>query len=258
MNLRIAISQINIQFEQAQNYRSHLHQYCEDAANNHSQLLMLPELWVHGYHKQIILNDPNYHLAAVLPEVQAAAFKHHVSIAGTYVEEDNGKRFNTLVLVNDEGKIIARYRKTHLFSPLHEDRYFSVGDDIVVIDTHWGKLGLAICYDLRFPELFRSMSSRGAEGILICSEWPASRMMHWETLTRARAIENQCWVACANCTGKTGLHEFGGMSKLIYPDGTESTSDAQPGIFFFDVDTSSTKKQREVFPIFKDIRKDLF
>ncbi len=257
MNLRIAIAQINIQFEQVQNYGSHLQKYCLDATSNHSQLMMLPELWIHGYNKNIILDDHNYHLDTVLPVIQEAAFKHHIAIAGTYVEDDNGKRFNTMILINEEGKILAKYRKTHLFSPLHEDRYFSVGNEIVVVESSWGKIGLAICYDLRFPELFRNMISRGAEGILLCSEWPTSRMLHWDTLTRARAIENQCWMACVNCTGKTGHHEFGGMSKLIHPDGTQSMVNDLPGIYFFDLDTTSSRTQRETFPVLKDIRQDL-
>ena len=257
MKLLAAVAQIQIQFEQISNYKSILAELCKEARQSEASLLMLPELWIHGYHKQTILDGTAYHLNAVTPFISQMAKEYNLAITGSYVEDNSGSRFNTHVLFGSSGEILAKYRKTHLFRPLHEDRYFDHGNEVVVVDTDFGRIGLATCYDLRFPELFRAMTARGAEGFLLCAEWPSSRTMHWQTLSRARAIENQAWMLCGNCTGITGRHEFGGHSSLISPDGTLQSANIEPGLHLFQLDTESSKQYRSDFPVLDDIRIDL-
>ncbi len=107
------------------------------------------------------------------------------------VDLGSGKIGNTGLLFDPEGKLVAEYTKLHLFRLMSEDRHLHAGNSVVVAQTQWGSTGLAICYDLRFPELFRGHTLAGAKVILLVAEWPHPRLAHWQTLLRARAIENQ-------------------------------------------------------------------
>jgi predicted amidohydrolase len=96
-----------------------------------------------------------------------------------------------------------------------EDRFLAAGDQALVVPTSAGRLGIAICYDLRFPELFRKMALEGAEIVCLPAEWPKPRQEHWRTLLRARAMENQYFVVATNCCGIQGKFDFFGMSLLL-------------------------------------------
>jgi len=140
-------------------------------------------------------------------------------LVGSLPELDNGTIYNTAYVI-DRGELIGQYRKLHLFSTMREDKFLGAGDKSLVVETSVGKLGVAICYDLRFPELFRKLALAGAEIICVPAEWPKPRQEHWKTLLRARAIENQLFVVAANCCGVQGKLDFFGLSQLISPLGT--------------------------------------
>jgi predicted amidohydrolase len=129
-----------------------------------------------------------------------------------------GRIYNTAYLI-DRGELIGSYRKLHLFSTMGEDRFLSAGNASLVAETSIGRLGIAICYDLRFPELFRKLALEGAEIICLPAEWPKPRQQHWLTLLRARAIENQLFVVAANCCGIQGKLDFFGLSQIVSPLG---------------------------------------
>jgi predicted amidohydrolase len=150
---------------------------------------------------------------AVLPEMWSAGFAYK-----KLPELVDGKVCNTSY-VTDRGVLVGSYRKLHLFSLMNEDEHIAAGDWTTVVATSVGRLGLAVCYDLRFPELFRKLALDGAEIICLPGEWPAPRQLHWRTLLRARAIENQCFVVAANCCGRQGKLDFFGMSLIIAPRG---------------------------------------
>ena len=135
-------------------------------------------------------------------------------IVGSLPEHAGDNVYNT-AYVADRGELVGTYRKLHMFSTMGEDRFLSPGDSSLVVETSAGKLGVAVCYDLRFPELFRKMALEGAEIICLPAEWPKPRQEHWRTLLRARAMENQLFVAAANCCGVQGKLDFFGMSLLL-------------------------------------------
>ena len=137
---------------------------------------------------------------------------------GSLPEPEAGRIYNTAYVI-DRGEIIASYRKLHLFSTMQEDRFLAAGNEVLVAETSIGRLGIAICYDLRFGELFRKLALEGAEIICLPAEWPKPRQEHWNTLLRARAIENQLFIAAANCCGVQGKFDFFGHSQLISPLG---------------------------------------
>jgi len=182
-----------------------------------AQLAVLPEMWSGGFAYKKLTE-----LAAATPQVldhlaQLSA-ELNLTVVGSLPELAGDRVCNT-AYVTDRGRQAGSYRKLHLFSLMNEDQHIAAGQQSVVVETAVGRLGLAVCYDLRFPELFRKLALDGAEIICLPGEWPAPRQLHWRTLLRARAIENQCFVVAANCCGRQGKLAFFGMSLIIAPRG---------------------------------------
>lgn len=257
MKISIAMWQSNIRFGEPAENLSQLSIQAQIASQSQADLLLLPELCLHGYHKSTIINSTEYHLPAILPHLSEIARKNHMAMAGTFVEDEGDHRFNTLLLLDSSGNLLAKYRKTHLFKKLNEDKFFIPGNSLTIVDTDWGRIGLAVCYDLRFPEIFRSMMRQGAEGFLVCSEWPTARINHWKTLLQSRAIENQAWVAACNCTGISGQVEFGGASSVITPWGDITTAGDQEELLFASIHTDQVQLIRSENPFLEDYREDL-
>ena len=113
------------------------------------------------------------------------------------------------------GQTLAAYSKVHLFGPMGERRTLLKGEQLALVETGWGSAGLAICYDLRFPELFRAYALAGAEAVILPAQWPRPRLEHWRTLLRARAIENQMLMIACNRVGRDGETAFFGRSAII-------------------------------------------
>jgi predicted amidohydrolase len=179
-------------------------------------------------------------------------------IVGSLPEAHGDKVFNTAYLL-DRGSVAGTYRKMHLFSLMGEDRSLDSGDSILVADTSVGRVGVMICYDLRFPELARRLAVEGAEIIVVPGEWPKPREDHWRTLLRARAIENQLFVIAANCCGVVGKLDFFGESLILGPKG-EILAEAgnQPGEPSALLDPAEMERWRESITCFKDRRPDCY
>jgi omega-amidase len=180
-------------------------------------LAVLPEMWSSGFSYRD-LNQLALRTEGILEELLALSRKLKLVIVGSMPEPNGDKVFNT-VYVADNGILAGTYRKIHLFSLLGEDRAFSGGDSWLLADTSLGKIGVIICYDLRFPELSRRLAVEGARVICVPAQWPKPRQEHWRTLLRARAIENQLFVVACNACGTIGKLDFFGMSMIINPKG---------------------------------------
>ena len=173
----------------------------------------MPEMWSSGYDYRR-LRDHAERTPEVVDEISALSSQLGLVVVGSLPLLADGNIYNAAYLL-DNGAVVGCYRKLHMFSTMGEDRFLSPGDQLLVTDTSVGRVGVAICYDLRFPELFRKMALDGAEIICLPAEWPKPRQEHWRTLLRARAIENQLFVAAANCCGIQGKLDFFGMSLLL-------------------------------------------
>ena len=221
-----------------------------------SDLIVLPEMWHPGY----FAFDGYAKAAADTPAVWAALSETAASVgaclhAGSLVEADSGRLYNTSVLFGPDGAELARYRKMHLFGfGSQEQRMLSPGDDTVVADTPLGRLGMAVCYDLRFPELFRRMTERGAVGFIVASAWPHPRVEAWNTLLRARAIENQAFVFACNGVGDTGRGSvLCGRSAVIDPWGvTVASLGDDPGYASAPIQLTDAANARRRFPALAD------
>ncbi len=186
-------------------------------AQHNCQLAVLPEMWSCGYDYRNMAKLSK-ETPRVLHKLQEECRKLNIVTVGSLPELEGETIYNTAYVI-DKGEIVGSYRKLHLFSTMREDRYLGAGKKSLIVETSVGKLGIAICYDLRFPELFRKLALEGAEIICLPAEWPKPRQEHWKTLLRARAIENQLFVIAANCCGIQGKLDFFGLSQLISPLG---------------------------------------
>jgi predicted amidohydrolase len=189
-------------------------------------------------------------------------------LGGSVLEADDGRVFNTSVLFDRTGELVARYRKIHLFDaeppgqpPIRESETFSAGEELVTHETEFGRIGLTICYDLRFPELYRGLMALGAEVLTVPAQFQwATGVDHWEVLRRARAIENQCFVVAAGQWGPYGRPEDNrrsyGNSMIVDPWGRvlEQAPDDGTGVWFADLDFTSLREIREKLPALRNRR----
>ena len=179
-----------------------------------ADVVVLPELWHVGAFDLKAIQDSAQpidgelvtRLAEVARVTQTWIHGGSISIAQPY-----GKALNMAFLFGPDGSVRARYTKRHLFGFADGERtVVEAGDEFVVVETPLGRTGLATCYDLRFPEMFRTLLDHGAQTFLMCSGWPTPRIGHWQVLTQARAIENQAFVVACNGRGTAGGVTLGG------------------------------------------------
>jgi predicted amidohydrolase len=165
---------------------------------------------------------------------------------------------NEAVVIAPDGTLVARYCKMHPFSPAGEDRCFEAGREVVTFDCHGFTVAPTICYDLRFPELFRLATRRGANLFLVIANWPDARAEQRLILLRARAIENQAYVVGVNRVGNDPGHHYAGQSVVIHPRG-DVVAQAGEGeqLLRADLDLGAVHDYRASFPWLRDVRDDL-
>jgi omega-amidase len=221
------------------------------------QLAVLPEMWATGFAYKD-LNRLAARTGEIVAEITALSAKYSMVIIGSLPEPHENKVYNTAYIL-DKGELKGKYRKIHLFSLMQEDRSFDGGNSWLLVDTSVGKIGVFICYDLRFPELARRLAVEGAEILVVPGEWPKPRQEHWRTLLRARAIENQLFIVAANCCGVVGKLDFFGMSMIIDPKG-ELLAEAgyEPQNISAVIDFDEMGAWREQIPCFKDRRPESY
>ena len=168
------------------------------------ELAVLPELWhVGAFDLDAARDNAEPMDGSVVTRMRAAAATAGIWLhAGSFAELSGDHRYNTSVVIDPSGDVVATYRKQHLFGwEDGEPSVMTAGDALVVLPTPLGATGLATCYDLRFPELYRRLVDSGTETFLMASGWPMPRIEHWTVLAKARAIENQAWVVACNTAG---------------------------------------------------------
>lgn len=192
-----------------------------------AELLVLPEMWSSGFDYPALARHAEK-TPEILERLSKTAARKAIIIAGSLPEAEAEKIYNSLYVIDNNGEIAGKYRKVHLFPPIEEDKYLCAGDRTHVCQTHAGRLGLMICYDLRFPEFCRSLAVKGAEIVIVSAQWPSSRIHHWDVLVQARAIENQLFLIAANRHGKEGDLIFNGHSQIVSPAGEVLTKSVSP------------------------------
>ena len=176
------------------------------------------------------------------------------SVIYGFIEKGKKKNFNTLVHLNNQGKIVNSYRKIHPFSYSSENIFYGKGKSPVITKVKGIKIGLSICYDLRFPELFRFYAKEKVDVIVNIANWPDTRIEHWRTLLKARAIENQCYVVGVNRVGEDPKLNYNGFSSCYNPMGKEIISvENDEKVILVDIDKNLVKDVRKKLPFLEDI-----
>ncbi len=226
-------------------------------AKDGTQLVVLPEMWATGFaYKK--LNELALRTAGIVAELADLSRQYGMVIVGSLPEPHDGKVYNCAYVL-DNGVLKGKYRKIHLFSLMQEDRFFDGGDSWLLVETSVGKVGVFICYDLRFPELARRLAVEGAEILVVPGEWPKPRDEHWRALLLGRAIENQLFVVAANCCGLVGKLDFFGMSMVIGPKGEVLAEGGyEPAAVTATIDFGDMAAWREQIPCFDDRKPDCY
>ncbi len=209
-------------------------------------IIALPELWTTGYR----LKEEKPHTDIKV----FSEFARHMGaylVAGSIYFREGEKYFNRSFVFDREGTLIGEYTKIHLFRSL--DEVFTAGEIIEAIPTEFGKIGVIICYDIRFPELARKLMLKGAEVLFVPAHWPHARIDHWNALLKARAIENQMYVVGVNRYGREGDILFGGNSGVYSPRGElVGRIGSGEGYLLVELNLEELRKYRKEFPVLED------
>jgi predicted amidohydrolase len=182
------------------------------------------------------------------------SLENHLHIIVGLIEKENDSYYNSLIHLDTLGKIKAKYRKIHPFSYSTENQHYLRGEKPVITEIDGWKIGLSICYDLRFPELYRNYGKGRTELIIVIANWPDTRIEHWRVLLKARAIENQCYVAGVNRVGDNPKLHYNGFSDIFDPMGNEIVlvSDIEK-VISADISIEKVIETRNKFPFLDDI-----
>lgn len=256
--MRVAL--IQLQVDLAEDRPARIARVCESiAARSDADLVVLPEIWPTGYFafEQYAstaepLGGPT--VRALAEAARAAGVHLH---GGSIVERGtDGALYNTSLLFSPAGELVHAQRKFHVFG--HQSREAELlrgGNEIGVHPSPFGGIGMTTCYDLRFPELYRMLVDKGAQILIVPAAWPTARLGHWRLLTRAHAVENQCFLLACNTAGTQNGVALGGHSAVVDPWG-EVLAEAGPGeqILTADIDCGQVAQVRAAFPALKDRR----
>jgi len=257
-SLKVAIAQWSIRKGDIDYNISKLKTFAERAKEQNADLLQIPEMWYFGYDYDNFNKFGSDLSEGAFKGMSQLAKEFQIAICGTSAKNEGDVFFNIMTFFDQFGELKFSYDKLHLFGPMGETDNFKNGDKIVVGEWEDWKIGLSICYDLRFPELFRKQVIQGAKLILVSAQWPITRIEHWDLLLRARAIENQTFVIGCNRIGSNEDYTFSGHSAIIAPDGKVIIkADDSEGIWLAEIKIEDLYKYRKSLPFLYDIRNDL-
>lgn len=264
MELIISLAQIDVTLGEPERNLARVVAMTTEAARRGSDVVVFPELWSTGYDLENAGRYATPTDEGMFAAMAGLARQHNIALVGSCLSLiAPGQYGNTAVYVNQAGANAAVYSKMHLFRLMDEDQYLTAGDRPVVVNTAdsrtGGPAGLAICYDLRFPELFRRYALDGAEIVFLPAEWPHPRLAHWRTLIRARAIENQLFMVACNRVGTSKGTTFFGHSLIVDPWG-ETVVEGGEGemLLTATIDTGLVAAVREKIPVFRDRRPEQY
>jgi omega-amidase len=220
--MRIAVAQIACALGDPEANLRKVREFCRRGKDTGAQLVLFPEMTDTGYSMPVINANAASWTDGFVPKLQQIARDYSIGIISGVSERENSYIYNSQVFVNAAGNVNSSYRKTHLYAvaPVEEQTCFAPGDSFTSFALDGLRFGFSICYDLRFPEMFRKLViEQNVEAFVLSSAWPFPRIEHFQTLSLARAIENQAYVIASNRVGKDDDLWFCGSSAIIDPRG---------------------------------------
>lgn len=224
------------------------------SSNSKFDLLIFPEMTLTGF----TMNAEKF-----AEEIDGVGTKYFIHLAqriktdifAGIIELDGDLKYNSLVHFDSMGLIRARYRKIHPFSRAKEDQFYNAGEEIVITKMEQIKFGLSVCYDLRFPELYRLYSKERVDILIDIANWPVPRIEHWKILLKARAIENQCFMVGVNRVGNDPGNQYNGCSAVFDPMGNEIVMvENSETIIEAEIDIETVGTTRSSLPFLQDIK----
>ncbi len=256
--VRVCSAQCSSSWEDPDKTLARAELFVRHAAECSANLICFPEQfatgWDPGSHNNIETLD-----GSIVTALRNYAKDYTIAILGSFRERSSPFPKNTALAIGNDGRILASYSKIHLFSPSHEENMFRPGEGLGIFSLGSLTCGIAICYDLRFPALFRVYALKGVQAVFVPSAWPQSRIRYWELFIAARAAENQMYVIGVNTTGKTPVDTYSGASITADPHGVIiSRANAAEQLLFSNIDPDDVERTRSAFPVGKDCRDDLY
>ena len=255
--MRIYCVQLDIIWEDKPANHDKVRRTLADAKPTPGSMILLPEMFSTGFSMNVAtVTDHDSRLDQTF--LAQIAREHRSFIVGGFVTtSSDGKGLNQSALFDPEGRELTRYTKLHTFTPGKETAHYRPGQDIKICEAGQFKTCPFICYDLRFPEIFRSAARKGAQLFVVIANWPSMREDHWVTLLRSRAIENQAYVVAANRCGNDPWLPYPGRSLIVDPHGVVlADAGSSETVIFADLDVSAVESWRRDFPILRDLRDD--
>lgn len=222
-------------------------------------LIVLPEMFATGFSMNVAGIAEPAEGGETQRYVESLASQYRSTVlAGLVVRAADGRGLNQALAIGPDGREVGRYSKMHPFTFAGEDQHYAAGDEVVVLPVGQFQVGLHVCYDLRFPELYRQSVRRGADVLVTMANFPLARQSHWLSLNVARAIENQAYVVGCNRCGRDPGNDYGGRSLVVDPQGAVLADGGdQAGIVSADLETAVVSEYRSKFPALADMRERL-
>jgi len=220
--MKVAVAQIACALGDPEANLSKGRDFSRQAKEADAELIVFPEMTDTGYSMPVVQKHASHWKSGFVCGLQEIARQLSIAIVSGVSERDGSSIYNSQVLVDAKGDIVAKYRKTHLYAvaPVEEQTCFVPGDEFASFALGDLRFGFSICYDLRFPEMYRQLvTEQNVGAFLISSAWPFPRDEHFRVLAQARAIENQSYVIVSNRVGKDDNLWFCGNSAIIDPGG---------------------------------------
>jgi omega-amidase len=220
--MKVAAAQISCSLGDPNSNLLKVRDFSRRARDAGVELIVFPEMTDTGYSMSVIQAHANSWTSGFVPGLQEIGAKLSIAIVCGVSEQDGTSVYNSLVFVDQQGQIAAKYRKTHLYAvaPVEEQKCFIPGNTFASFAIGGLRFGFSICYDLRFPEMYRKLLvEQDVRAFIVSSAWPFPRLEHFQTLVLARAIENQSYVIASNRVGKDEDLWFCGSSAIIDPRG---------------------------------------
>lgn len=258
LNIRVCSAQFTSSWEDPEKSLVRAELFIRHAADCGAKLICFPEQFATGWDPKSQKNIQNRD-GRIITALQRYAKDYEIAILGSFRERSGQFPKNTALAIGNDGRILVSYAKIHLFSPSHEDNMFIPGTELGIFSLGSLTCGIAICYDLRFPALFRIYAHKGVQAVFVPSAWPQSRIRHWELFVTARAAENQMYVVGVNTTGKTPVDTYSGASITVDPHGVViSRANEAEQLLFSDIDPGVVERTRNAFPVERDCRDSLY
>lgn len=261
--MKIQTFQYEVAFGNPDRNMEKVQRLMEESDLNDTDVVVLPEMWTTGFSLEKLHELAANELEPVKGFIQKLAKEYDVNIvAGSIANKKESEIKNTAFVVDRKGNFVYEYSKIHLVPMLNEPEFLSGGTSKVdTFELDGEKVGMVICYDLRFPEVFRDLAMDDAKVIFVVAEWPNARTEHWITLLKARAIENQCYIVSSNVAGTqpTGT-TFAGRTMIVDPFGEviEEADEGSEMQVASTIDLDYVRKVRKEVPIFDSRRRDMY